>query len=80
MSKKILTPEGINFRPQLGEPSLKLCRRVLKLTNKNNLSNNWTETDAARYLLAQGWKAVSKTEIPADIKALLKPFYLDLDV
>lgn len=59
---------------------MKMCQRVLKKTNSNNLSNDWTETDAARYLMAKGWEVVSKQPIPQDVKAILKPFYLDLDL
>ena len=73
MSKKIHSTDK-NFRPQLGGPSRKMCRAFLKKTNTDNLSNDWSETDAARYLMAKGYEVVTKQPIPHDVKKMLKPF------
>lgn len=68
------------WRPPLGDPYELMATIVAAQANTDNLSANWNTIDGARKLMAAGWKALTKSEIPKDAKVMLKPYSKDLEV
>lgn len=66
-------------RYELGSPFEELLELALKSTNTGNLSNNWNQTDMARFLIVKGWESVGKVT-PVECKNLLKKFYSDFNL
>jgi hypothetical protein len=78
--KRILTAKDKNWRPQLGAELQEYMQVLLNSTNMNNLSNNWSETDMARYCMAHGIRALTHKPIPNSVKNMFKRFDKDLDI
>jgi len=78
--KNILTEEDKKWRPQLGTELREYLQVLLKSTNTDNLSQDWNETDMARYVMAKGIEAVTGEPIPGSVRQMFKRFDKDLDL
>lgn len=66
-------------RPKIGDPfEREIIETLFPLTNTGNISSDWDLTAWVRYSIAEQIKKVKP--LPDDCKALLKPFYRDLDL
>lgn len=66
-------------RYKLGNAYDHMLAELLKATNTDNLSPDWTPHDMARYAIAELWKRTGKP-LPREAEVLLPRFYKDLDV
>lgn len=78
--KAILTKQDKNWRPQLGKELRDYMNVLLDSTNNENISDNWNETDMARYCMAHGIASLTNKPIPQSVRSMFKRFDKDLDL
>jgi hypothetical protein len=74
------TTKQEQHRPQIGLAHARLLFEIATQINSDALSR-WTVITTLRYIIERAWlKIFPDRELPAEIKAMHKPYYKDLNL